>query len=179
MFLVQRNNDQALKRSVYPRTANRKTTGWYYQKNRKHGTRWSQKHEDHDWGFAVIFEKQMMVWIYQSQTWVYSQTSHSWESSPCPKWDFFLIGADQGATSWTWKWSNQTASFISLIALFIKYYNQELEAVLNMTACQFFGLLEEIQYLEDPKKIRKTKNLPRDKIKKLESKRDFEDFFFG
>jgi hypothetical protein len=65
-----------------------------------------------------------------------------------------------------------------LIALFIKYYNQELEAALNMTACQFFGLLEEIQYLEDPKKIRKTKNLPRNKIKKLESKRDFEEFFF-
>jgi len=66
-----------------------------------------------------------------------------------------------------------------LIALFIKYYHQELEAVLNMTACQFFGLLEEIQYLEDPKKIRNQKNLPKTKIKKLESKRDFEEFFFG
>jgi len=64
-----------------------------------------------------------------------------------------------------------------LIALFIKYYNQELEAVLNMTACQFFGLLEEIQYLEDPKKIRKT-HLPKEKIKKLENKKDFEEFFF-
>jgi hypothetical protein len=48
-----------------------------------------------------------------------------------------------------------------------------------MTACQFFGLLEEIQYLEDPKKIRNKKNLPKTKIKKLESKRDFEEFFFG
>lgn len=66
-----------------------------------------------------------------------------------------------------------------MIALFIKYYNQWLEAVLNMTAYQFFGLLEEIQYLEDPKKVRKTKNLPKNKIKKLESKRDFEEFFFG
>lgn len=66
MFFVQRDNDKTLKRSVYPRTADRKTTGWYHQENRKYGTRWSQKHEDHDWGFAVIFEKQMMVWIYQS-----------------------------------------------------------------------------------------------------------------
>lgn len=66
MFSVERNNNQALKRSVHTRTTDSQTARWYYQKDRKHGTRWSQKHEDHDWCFAVIFEKQMMVWIYQS-----------------------------------------------------------------------------------------------------------------
>ncbi len=58
----------------------------------------------------------------------------------------------------------------------MKYYTQSLEATMAMTAYQFFSLVQEIEYLEDPNKKRSLP-IPKEKMKKLESKSDFEEFF--
>jgi hypothetical protein len=60
----------------------------------------------------------------------------------------------------------------------MKYYTQSLEATMAMTAYQFFSLVQEIEYLEDPHKHCPV-SLPKEKMKKLQQKSDFEEFLFG
>ena len=59
----------------------------------------------------------------------------------------------------------------------MKYYVLWFEEVLVITSYQFFSLLQEIEYMEDPKKVRRTNSIA--SIPKLETKSDFEGFFFG
>ena len=59
----------------------------------------------------------------------------------------------------------------------MKYYTTSLEQTLTMSAYQFFCLLDEMQYLEDPKKQRIQTNPKR--IAKLETEQDFTNFLFG
>ena len=60
----------------------------------------------------------------------------------------------------------------------MKYYTTSLEQTLTMSAYQFFCLLDEMQYMEDPKKQR-----PQVKSKQqtpaLETEQDFTNFLFG
>ena len=59
----------------------------------------------------------------------------------------------------------------------MKYYTTSLEQTLTMSAYQFFCLLDEMQYMEDPKKQRpqgKSNRTPA-----LETEQDFTNFLFG
>jgi hypothetical protein len=59
----------------------------------------------------------------------------------------------------------------------MKYYTTSLEQTLTMSAYQFFCLLDEMQYMEDPKKQR-----PQGKsnhTQTLETEQDFTNFLFG
>jgi hypothetical protein len=56
----------------------------------------------------------------------------------------------------------------------MKYYTTSLEQTLTMSAYQFFCLLDEMQYMEDPKKVRLTTQ----PIRPLNSKEDVMNFFF-
>lgn len=116
-----------------------------------------------------------MVLIHKIKVWIYPERSNSWEFDEGVEWDFFLTGAEQGTDTWS---TTNTASvnFVTLIAMVMKYYVLWFEEVLSITSYQFFSLLQEIEYMEDPKKTRrKTSNTT---IPKLETKLDFEGFFF-
>ena len=57
----------------------------------------------------------------------------------------------------------------------MKYYTTSLEVVLSMSAYQFFCLLDEMQYLEDPNK---QKPQQKSHMKTLNTQDDFTNFLF-
>lgn len=60
----------------------------------------------------------------------------------------------------------------------MKYYTTSLEAVLAMSAYQFFCLLDEMQYLEDTNKKRPKNNKQLMSTATLETEQDFTNFLF-
>lgn len=61
----------------------------------------------------------------------------------------------------------------------MKYYTTSLEQTLSMSAYQFFCLLDEMQYMEDPKKQRPLGKTQHTHTPKLETEQDFTNFLFG
>ena len=60
----------------------------------------------------------------------------------------------------------------------MKYYATSLEQTLTMSAYQFFCLLDEMQYLEDPNKKRPQYKNQQINMPTLETEQDFTNFLF-